>query len=113
LPDSRKTGSRGRGWERRTARWGRTDEGARALAKGLRRGYDEPWVWFESGLAAATLGDGPLLDKAREVLKEKDAELARKLDGRVRELAASTAATDHCLAPAPTEPARKEEVPSC
>ncbi len=92
---------------------GLTDEGTRALAKGLELGYDEPWVWFEAGLAAVTLGDRSAVEKAQDVLKERDAELARRFEARVQELARSAAPTGACPAPAPTEPARSGEAPSC
>jgi hypothetical protein len=89
-------------------------DGARALAKALDLGCDEPWAWYESGLVAATRGDRVLLEKARDALRQKDAELARKLDARVRELGATSAEAGHCAAPAPAEaPAEDAEAASC
>jgi cytochrome c-type biogenesis protein CcmH/NrfG len=93
---------------------GRTDEGARALTKGLDLGLDEPWVWYEAGRAAAALRDGAFLDKARDVLKEKDAELACKLDAWVRESDSTATEAGHGAEPAPAEgPARDAETASC
>jgi tetratricopeptide (TPR) repeat protein len=91
---------------------GRTAEGAHALAKGLELGYDEPWVWFEPGLAAATLDDRPALEKARDVLKGRDAALARTPEDRIRGLA-STAPSDGCQRPAAGESTSHGEVSSC
>jgi tetratricopeptide (TPR) repeat protein len=106
----------GMAWARLGAAYretGRTDDGARALARSLELGYDEPWVWFESGLAAATLDDRPALQKARDVLSTRDAELARRLETRVHALAEGAAAGSTASEDRAPEPDAREEAPSC
>jgi hypothetical protein len=85
-------GSAGRGSRPATCRERsrRHADAARAFARAFALGSDEPWAWYWAGQNAAALGDGEGVERARKALKERDADLARKLETRVEALAAKT-----------------------